>query len=143
MKQENDIETKRMAQGAKTSYRNFPMVPRVVFGRGSFDQLADILLPKRKNSEAPFIFLVDDFFEGTDLEERIPWLFNDQIIFISADEEPRTDQVDALVNKIKEDFEEQPSGIVGIGGGTLLDLAKAVSILLNNSVRLHAIKVGI
>ena len=34
--------------------------------------------------------------------------------------------------KIKNDFEEQPSGIVGIGGGTILDLAKAVSILLNN-----------
>lgn len=108
------------------------MVPRVIYGRGSFDQLADILLPKRKNSEAPFIFLVDDFFEGSELERRIPWLFNDRIIFISADEEPRTDQVDVLVEKIKNDFEEFPSGIVGIGGGTLLDLAKAVAILLNN-----------
>ena len=133
MKHENEIETKRTTQGLKTTHKNFPMVPRVVYGRGSFDQLADILLPKRKNSEAPFIFLVDDFFEGTDFEARIPWLFNDQIIFVSADEEPRTDQVDALVKKIKNDFEEQPSGIVGIGGGTLLDLAKAVSIMLNNT----------
>lgn len=108
------------------------MVPRTVYGRGCFSQLGDILLPKRRNSEAPFIFLVDDFFEGTDLEARIPWLFNDQIIFISADEEPRTDQVDAIVEKIKNDFEEIPSGIVGIGGGTLLDLAKAVAILVNN-----------
>ena len=133
MKHENEIETKRTTQGLKTTHKNFPMVPRVVYGRGSFDQLADILLPKRKNSEAPFIFLVDDFFEGTDFEARIPWLFNDQIIFVSADEEPRTDQVDALVKKIKNDFEEQPSGIVGIGGGTLLDLAKAVSIMMNNT----------
>ena len=109
------------------------MVPRVVFGRGSFDQLADILLPKRKNSEAPFIFLVDDFFEGKALEQRIPWLFNDQIIFISAEEEPKTEQVDALVQKITTDFDELPSGIVGIGGGTLLDLAKAVAIMVNNT----------
>ncbi len=108
------------------------MVPRVVFGRGSFGQLADILLPKRKNSEAPFIFLVDDFFEGKPLEQSIPWLFNDQIIFISADEEPKTAQVDALVEKIITDFDELPSGIVGIGGGTLLDLAKAVAIMVNN-----------
>ncbi len=108
------------------------MVPRVVFGRGSFGQLADILLPKRKNSEAPFIFLVDDFFEGKPLEQRIPWLFNDQIIFISADEEPKTKQVDALVEKIITDFDELPSGIVGIGGGTLLDLAKAVAVMVNN-----------
>ncbi|MEM1339550.1 MAG: iron-containing alcohol dehydrogenase family protein [Bacteroidota bacterium] len=108
------------------------MVPRVIYGRGSFDQLADIILPKRRNSEAPFIFLIDDFFEGKALEKRIPWLFNDQIIYISADEEPKTDQVDALVQKIKTDFEELPSGIVGIGGGTLLDLAKAVAIMVNN-----------
>ncbi|UJH69310.1 iron-containing alcohol dehydrogenase family protein [Allomuricauda sp. SCSIO 65647] len=116
----------------QTGYRNFPMVPRVVFGRGSFSQLADILLPKRRNSDAPIIFLVDDFFEGKELQERIPWLFNDQIIFISADEEPKTEQVDALVSKIREEFDELPSGIVGIGGGTLLDLAKAVAIMLTN-----------
>ncbi|RNC88611.1 MAG: iron-containing alcohol dehydrogenase [Allomuricauda sp.] len=131
MKLEKEIS--HLKKSVKTNYRNFPMVPRVIYGRGSFDQLADILLPKRRNSDAPFIFLVDDFFEGKELADRVPWLFNDRTIFISADEEPKTQQVDALVNKIKEDFEELPSGIVGIGGGTLLDLAKAVSIMLTNS----------
>jgi len=116
----------------KRQYRNFPMVPRVIFGRGSFDQLGDILMPKRRHSEAPFIFLVDDVFEGKALSTRIPIIFNDQVIFISADEEPKTAQVDALVHKIKSEFNELPSGIVGIGGGTLLDLAKAVAILLTN-----------
>ncbi|MBC7000086.1 iron-containing alcohol dehydrogenase [Cytophaga sp. FL35] len=108
------------------------MVPRVVFGSGCFDQLGDILLSKRKHSEAPFIFLVDDVFEGKDLVSRIPLLFNDQIIFISADEEPKTGQVDILVQKIKEEYSDLPSGVVGIGGGTLLDLSKAVSIMLTN-----------
>jgi len=111
---------------AKPNYRNFPMVPNVVYGRGSFDQLGDILLPKRRNSDAPCIFLVDDVFEGTDLVSRFPLIFNDQLIFISADEEPKTDQVDSLVHKIRADFSEMPSGIIGVGGGTLLDLAKAV-----------------
>lgn len=116
-----------------TEYKNFPMVPRVVFGRGSFDQLGAILMPRRKHSEAPFIFLVDDVFENTELAKRIPLIFNDQIIFISAEEEPKTTQVDVLVDKIKAEFGELPSGIVGIGGGTLLDLAKAVAILLTNN----------
>lgn len=116
----------------KTNYKNFPMVPRVIFGSGCFGQLGEILLPKRINSEAPFIFLVDDVFEGSGLISRIPLIFNDQIIFISADEEPKTDQVDALVQKIKNDYENLPSGIIGIGGGTLLDLAKAVAIMLTN-----------
>ena len=116
----------------KTNYKNFPMVPRVIFGAGCFGQLGEILLPKRINSEAPFIFLVDDVFEGSRLISRIPLIFNDQIIFISADEEPKTDQVDALVQKIKTDYTDLPSGIIGIGGGTLLDLAKAVAIMLTN-----------
>ncbi|MBD1260763.1 iron-containing alcohol dehydrogenase [Maribacter polysiphoniae] len=116
----------------KERYRNFPMVPRVVFGKGCFDQLGSILMVKRINSEAPFIFLVDDVFEGQALVERIPAICNDQIIFISADEEPKTNQVDALVEKIKTDFQEAPSGIVGIGGGTVMDLSKAVAIMMNN-----------
>tara|TARA_R110002051_G_scaffold293534_2_gene358580 strand:+ start:223 stop:1299 length:1077 start_codon:yes stop_codon:yes gene_type:complete len=113
-------------------YKNFPMVPRVVFGNGSFLQLGEILMSKRRNSEAPFIFLVDDIFEGQTLVSEIPLVFNDQIVFISSDEEPKTEQVDILVKKIKESFSELPSGIIGIGGGTLLDLAKAVAIMLTN-----------
>ena len=132
MKIEKQIANKEKVVATKNGYKNFPMVPKVIFGRGSFMQLGEILLPKRKNSDAPFIFLIDDFFQGKDLEQQIPWLFNDQIIFISAEEEPKTEQVDALVAKIKSDFDELPSGIVGIGGGTLLDLAKAVAIMLTN-----------
>ena len=132
MKTENNLKKEKIISNGKTTYRNFPMVPRVVFGKGSFSQLGDILLPKRKNSEAPFIFLIDDFFENAALASKIPLMFNDEIIFISAEEEPKTEQVDAIVAWISEKYDEKPSGIVGIGGGTLLDLAKAVSILLNN-----------
>lgn len=129
----NDIKAGKLKITKKESYRNFPMVPRVVFGADSFDQLGDILMAKRAHSDAPFIFLVDDVFEGKILAERIPLIFCDQIIFVSANEEPKTSQVDALVKQILTEFSELPSGIIGIGGGTLLDLAKAVSILLTNS----------
>lgn len=115
-----------------STYRNFPMVPRVMFGNGCFDQLGEVLMAKRKHSDAPFIYLIDDVFEGKELAQRVPLIFNDKIIFISAAEEPKTQQVDALVAIIKNDFIELPSGIVGIGGGTVLDLAKAVSIILTN-----------
>ncbi len=133
MNTESNLRNKETTTSKKTSYRNFPMVPRVIFGQGSFDQLGEILLPKRRNSDAPFIFLVDDFFENREFAQRIPLMFNDELIFVSAEEEPKTEQVDILVSRIKEKYEEQPSGIVGIGGGTLLDLAKAVAILLNNN----------
>lgn len=132
MEVQKNIAVKGMKAGISSGYRNFPMVPRVVFGRGSFDQLGEILMPKRKNSEAPIIFLIDEVFENQPLVARVPLLFNDKIIFISADEEPKTEQVDALVSMIREEFAEPPSGIVGIGGGTLMDLAKAVAIMLTN-----------
>jgi len=114
-------------------YKNYPMVSRVIFGRGSFNELSDILEEKRLNQKAPFIFLIDDVFKGNSwLTSRIPLVYEDVIYYISADEEPKTSQVDELVEQIILKHSEQPSGIIGIGGGTLLDLAKAVSIMLTN-----------
>ena len=115
------------------SFRNFPMVPRVVFGRGSFNQLQEILEPHRQGANAPFIFLVDDVFEKKNsLVDRIPLSHRDKIIFVSAEEEPKTIYVDKIRDEIREEFNETPSGIIGIGGGTLLDYAKAVALMLTN-----------
>ncbi|MGA1226310.1 MAG: iron-containing alcohol dehydrogenase family protein [Tamlana sp.] len=115
------------------SYKNFPMVSRVIFGRGSFNQINDVLAPKRLNSKAPFIFLIDDVFKNNSwLTSRIQLSYDDRIIFISSKEEPKTEQVDELAEDIILTSKERPSGIIGIGGGTLLDLAKAISIMITN-----------
>ena len=93
------------------NYRNVPMVPRVVFGRGSFNQLNEIISPKRLNVHAPFIYLVDDVFKGKSwLTSRIPLSYTDNIIYISANEEPKTSQVDELVEQIILNSKETPSG---------------------------------
>jgi len=106
------------------------MVDYVVYGRGSFNQLDEILAPQRK-SGAPIIFLVDHFFDGKPLAERVPVRGNDKVIFIDVTHEPKTSYVDKIVQELKIEF-GTVSGIIGIGGGSVMDFAKAVSLMINN-----------
>ena len=112
------------------SFRNFKMVDYVVYGRGSFNQLDEILAPNRKGT-APMIFLVDHFFEGKPLIQRIPLTGKDKIVFADVTHEPKTGQVDALAASLREEF-GTVSGIIGIGGGSTMDLAKAVALMMTN-----------
>lgn len=106
------------------------MVGYVVYGRGSFNQLDEILAPQRKENK-PMIFLVDHFFEGKPLVDRIPLRGNDRVIFADVTYEPKTIYVDSLAQLLKDEF-GQISGVIGIGGGSTMDLAKAVSLMMNN-----------
>src|SRR4051812_26346094 len=111
-------------------FRNFKMVGYVVYGRGSFNQLDEILKPQRKDQK-PMIFFIDHFFKQHPLADRIPLRSNDKIIFVDVSYEPKTSYVDALAGEIKNEF-GAVSGIIGIGGGSTMDLAKAVSLMMNN-----------
>jgi len=106
------------------------MVDYVVYGRGSFNQVDEIIAPHRKGS-FPMIFFLDHFFIGKPLASRIPLRGKDKIVYVDVTHEPKTKQVDALAAELKAEFGEV-SGIIGIGGGSTLDLAKAVSLMMNN-----------
>ncbi|MCF8145058.1 MAG: iron-containing alcohol dehydrogenase [Deltaproteobacteria bacterium] len=113
-------------------FRNFKTVPYVVFGRDGFNQLDTILLEKRRNPEGFMVFLVDDVFADKDLRNRIPAGPRDLTLWVNVDDEPKTAYVDQLTEKVRDFSEDLPDGVIGIGGGSTMDLAKAVSLMLTN-----------
>ena len=113
-------------------HKNLRVVPHLIFGRGGFSQLDGILEDKRSSHDKSVVFLVDDVHQDKPMAGRIPRKEHDLLLYINVDEEPKTKQVDALCAQIRDDLPDNPIAIVGLGGGSILDLAKAVSLLLTN-----------
>ena len=113
-------------------FRNFKSVTKTCYGRGSFDKLGEILEPQRSANKGFMVFVVDDYFaDKDDFKGRIPVQSDDEIHFISTLKEPSTEQVDALRDDILA-RRGLPAGIIGIGGGTVMDIAKATSLMFTN-----------
>ena len=51
-------------------FRNFKLVPNVIFGRGCFAQLDEIVEKQRDNKDSWVVFVMDDVFKGKDLKKN-------------------------------------------------------------------------
>jgi len=113
-------------------YKNFKNIDKIVFGQGAFDQLDHILAEKRHEHDQFMVFIVDNYFKDKPLADRIPLHDQDMIFFEDIDEhEPTTEQIDRLRDTVR-DQKGIPSGVIGIGGGSIMDVAKALSLMMTN-----------
>src|SRR5512134_177103 len=109
-------------------YRNLRIVPYLIFGRGGYAQLGDVLRPRRKG--APVVFMVDDVHERKPFVSKLPMETEDLLLFVNVDVEPKTKYVDELTEKVRSFSGRPPDALVGIGGGSTMDIGKAVSVML-------------
>ena len=113
-------------------YRNFKAVGRVLYGRNCFNQLDDILSELRVEKDSFVIFLLDEYFDGKDFMKRIPVQPQDLLKIITVADEPKTKIVDEIVAEVKSLNKGLPVSVVGIGGGTVMDYAKAIRLMFTN-----------
>jgi len=113
-------------------HKNFKNIDKVVFGRGSLSTLASILEPVRKDNDQFFLYVIDHYFHDKDLIKKLPVEDTDVVKWIDVDpEEPTTHLIDSLRDEVLNE-KGLPAGVIGIGGGSIMDIAKAVSLMFTN-----------
>ncbi len=84
----------------------------------------------KPSPEPKGLYIIDDAHRKTRLSRCLGPVNPDFILWVNADHEPTTEQVDRVVAELQ--TRDIPDIIVGIGGGTVLDITKAVSVMLKN-----------
>ena len=101
-----------------------------IVGAGSSGELKGLLTERLAKGKS--LAFVDRYFESLGRTQMSPLLDGiDIVIYVDSTDEPTTEYIDALASDVAA-RSLQIGTIIGIGGGTTMDVAKAVSNLLTN-----------
>ena len=109
-------------------------IPSVLFGEKRFDDLNEFV-DGLYLAKGPYsVYLLDSVHRKTGLRERLQPRAQDLVLEVNASQhEPKTGDVDAIRDEIiRQKGDELPRVVIGIGGGSTMDVAKAVSVMLTN-----------
>jgi 3-deoxy-alpha-D-manno-octulosonate 8-oxidase len=102
-----------------------------MFGKDAIENLGSILNDKKFENDY-VVYYIDEYFENSELVNKLPIKKKDEIFFVQTKDEPKTQFINNFRDVLVEKNKNNPKAIVAIGGGATLDTGKAVSNLLTN-----------
>jgi len=113
------------------NFKNTKNVAKYLFGKGCLEQFDSVLPVLGNNPDSYNVYFIDYFFQDKELKSKLPIKPKDQVVFVDTTDEPKTTLIDQFASVLKEES-TIPSCVIGVGGGSVLDIAKAVSNMLTN-----------
>jgi len=122
-----------MSKKLETGIKNVRNVSSYTIGDGSINELPRLIATQRQKKKQNILFLLDEYFQNKkDVLSLIGCEKGDELVFVLTQNEPTTEYINDLLSILQEKGVTEPAAVVGMGGGTTMDVAKAISNLLSN-----------
>ncbi len=110
----------------------FQVPTKIFFGPGKITQLKNIVEAELQATR-PFL-VTDKGIRESGIAEKVIFPFPDMPVFDEIEQNPKHLTIDKAGNLVRE-FE--PDLVIGLGGGSALDAAKAIALLATNSGKIE------